>query len=40
MLKEALLLHSTIVKDTIDAIIDKIMSENLRYLLDYYDSIV
>lgn len=29
-------IYSQVARETVDAVLDKIMGENLRYLLDYY----
>lgn len=40
MLTEGLRLESTVAKETVDSVLDKIMGENSRYLLDFYDDIL
>jgi len=40
MLAEGLRLESVVAKETVNSVLDKIMGENLRYLLSFYDEIL
>jgi len=40
LLTESLRMQSIVSNETVDAVLDKIMGENLRYLLNFYDEIL